>query len=31
MHLALLDAGRIEDPFYYCNEDGCAWIEDREW
>lgn len=28
---ALLDAGRIEDPFYDRNEDGCAWIEDREW
>ena len=31
VHRALLDAGRIEDPFYDRNEDGCAWIEDREW
>jgi beta-mannosidase len=31
VHRALLDAGRIEDPFYNRNEDGCAWIEDREW
>ncbi|HSK86687.1 MAG TPA: hypothetical protein VK902_25265 [Rubrobacter sp.] len=31
VHRALLDAGRIENPFYDRNEDGCAWIEDREW
>jgi beta-mannosidase len=31
VHQALLDAGRIEDPFYDRNEEGCAWIEDREW
>src|SRR5215210_739478 len=31
VHRALLDAGRIEDPFYDRNEDKCAWIEDREW
>jgi len=31
VHRALLDAGGIEDPFYDRNEDGCAWIEDREW
>ena len=31
VHRALLDAGRIEDPFFDRNEDWCAWIEDREW
>ena len=31
VHRTLLDAGRIENPFYDRNEDGCAWIEDREW
>jgi beta-mannosidase len=31
VHRALLEAGRIEDPFYDRNEDKCAWIEDREW
>jgi beta-mannosidase len=31
VHRALLDAGRIEDPFYDRNEQKCAWIEDREW
>src|SRR5215210_8400848 len=31
VHRALLDAGRIEDPFYDRNEEKCAWIEDREW
>ena len=31
VHRALLDAGRIENCFYDRNEDGCAWIEDREW
>jgi beta-mannosidase len=31
VHRALLDAGRIDDPFYDRNEDRCAWIEDREW
>jgi beta-mannosidase len=31
VHRALLDAGRIEDPFYDRNEEACAWIEDREW
>jgi beta-mannosidase len=31
VHRALLDAGRIENSFYDRNEDGCAWIEDREW
>jgi beta-mannosidase len=30
-HRALLDTGRIENSFYDRNEDGCAWIEDREW
>ena len=31
VHRALLDADRIDDPFYDRNEDKCAWIEDREW
>jgi beta-mannosidase len=31
VHRALMAAGRIEDPFYDRNEEGCAWIEDREW
>ncbi len=31
VHRALLDAGRIEDPFYDRNEDACAWMETREW
>jgi beta-mannosidase len=31
VHQALIDAGRIEDPFYDRNEPECAWIEDREW
>ena len=28
VHRALLEAGRIENPFYDRNEDWCAWIED---
>ena len=31
VHRALVDAGRIEDPFYDRNEDDCAWMEEREW
>jgi beta-mannosidase len=31
VHRALIDAGRIEDPFYDRNEDKCAWIGEREW
>ena len=31
VHGALLEAGRIEDPFYDRNEDACAWMEAREW
>jgi beta-mannosidase len=31
VHRALLEAGRIENPFYDRNEDWCAWIEDCEW
>jgi len=31
VHRALMAAGRIEDPFYDRNEEGCAWIEDQEW
>jgi beta-mannosidase len=27
VHQALIDAGRIEDPFYDRNEEKCAWIE----
>lgn len=30
-HQALIEAGRIEDPFYDRNEDKCAWMEEREW
>ena len=31
VHRTLLDAGRIEDPFYDRNAEKCAWIEAREW
>jgi beta-mannosidase len=31
VHQALIEAGRIEDPFYDRNEDRCAWVEEREW
>src|SRR5436309_14279956 len=31
VHQALLEAGRIEDPFYDRNEDTSAWMEEREW
>jgi len=31
VHRTLLDAGRISDPFYGCNETACAWMEEREW
>lgn len=31
VHRALVDAGRIEDPFYDRNEVECAWMEEREW
>jgi len=31
VHQTLIDAGRIEDPFYDRNEDKCSWMEDREW
>jgi beta-mannosidase len=31
VHRALMEAGRIEDPFYDRNENECAWVEDREW
>src|SRR5437867_11326306 len=31
VHQALIEAGRIEDPFYDRNEDKCAWMERREW
>ncbi|HEY5005295.1 MAG TPA: glycoside hydrolase family 2 protein [Ktedonobacteraceae bacterium] len=31
VHQALIEAGRIEDPFYDRNEDKCAWIPEREW
>lgn len=31
VHQALIDAGRIEDPFYDRNEEKCAWMEEREW
>jgi beta-mannosidase len=31
VHQALIENGRIEDPFYDRNEDKCAWMEEREW
>src|SRR5205807_6960471 len=31
VHQALIEAGRLEDPFYDRNEDKCAWMEGREW
>jgi beta-mannosidase len=31
VHRTLIDAGRIEDPFYDRNEEKCAWMEEREW
>src|SRR3989454_6670509 len=31
VHQALIEAGRLEDPFYDKNEDTCAWMEEREW
>jgi beta-mannosidase len=31
VHQALIEAGRVEDPFYDRNEGKCAWMEDREW
>ena len=31
VYQALIEAGRIEDPFYDRNEDKCTWMEGREW
>ena len=31
VHTALVEAGRIADPFYDRNENACAWMEEREW
>jgi beta-mannosidase len=31
VHRALIDAGRIADPFYDRNEEQCMWMEEREW
>ncbi|HEY43237.1 MAG TPA: glycoside hydrolase family 2 protein [Anaerolineae bacterium] len=31
VHLTLVAAGRIPDPFYNRNELVCAWVEEREW
>ena len=31
VHRALIDAGRIPDPFDACHETACAWMEEREW
>ncbi len=31
VHQALIESGRIEDPFYDRNESACAWMEEREW
>ena len=28
---ALIDGGRLDDPFYDRNESDCTWIEEREW
>lgn len=31
VHVAIMNAGWIEDPFYDQNEDDVAWMEDKEW
>ncbi len=31
IHRALIEAGRIPDPFYDRNEELCRWVEEREW
>jgi beta-mannosidase len=31
VHRALIETGRIPDPFYDRNETDCAWMEQREW
>jgi beta-mannosidase len=31
VHRALIEAGRIPDPFYDRDEGACAWMEEREW
>jgi len=31
VYQALIEVGRIEDPFYDRNEDKCTWMEEREW
>ena len=31
VHTALVQAGRIETPFYDNNIETCRWIEEREW
>ena len=31
VHTALVEAGRIEHPFYDRNENDCTWMEEREW
>ena len=31
VHRALINAGRIPDPFYDRNEELCRWVEEREW
>jgi beta-mannosidase len=31
IHRALIDAGRIPDPFVDRHETACAWMEEREW
>jgi beta-mannosidase len=31
VHRAMIDAGRIQNPFYDQNEDDCAWMESCEW
>jgi beta-mannosidase len=30
VHQALIEVGRIDDPFYDRNEDICAWMEGQE-
>ncbi len=31
VHLALMQAGKLPDPFYRCNEEVVRWVEEREW
>jgi beta-mannosidase len=31
VHTALIESGRLPDPYYDRNELKCSWVEDREW